>query len=306
MKVWSGNPVDWVAGDRPASVTIGVLDGVHRGHRSLLTRLDPALAKTVLTFDPHPVEVLRPGTHPRLLTTIEERIELLADCGVEQVGILDLAYIRELDPRRFVEDILVGRVAMAHIVSGPDFRFGHDRTGDTALLVEIGPTLGFTAEQIELVADDRGVVSSSRIRQMVEESQVEEAAMALESMFRVTGVVIHGDRRGTQLGFPTANVEPPSRKVIPGTGVYAGRARVDGRTHTAAINVGVRPTFGEGRLLIEAHLLDFEDDIYDEAIVIEFSSFIRPEARFDDAAGLVAQMRDDVEQTRALIPPSAG
>jgi riboflavin kinase / FMN adenylyltransferase len=301
MRVWTGPPQHWPESEGSSAVTIGVLDGVHLGHRSLIERLDPSHLGTVLTFDPHPIEVLRPGTHPRLITTIEERLDLLQGIGIDQAGVLDLDDIRELDPRRFVEEVLVGKVRVAHLITGPDFRFGKDRAGDTDLLAALAPEHGYRYQEIPLMGDGGGVFSSSRIRGLIEEGRPAEAAVALGSRFRVSGEVIRGDRRGSRLGFPTANLAPPERKVVPAAGVYAGYAGVGEARHHAAINVGVRPTFGGGPFLIEAHLLDFDADIYGEEISVELAHFLRPEARFEVVEELVAQMEVDVDQTRALL-----
>ena len=306
MRIWRGHPTVWPAVPGPVAVTIGVLDGVHIGHRSLIRRLDPSLVRTVLTFEPHPVEVLIPGTHPRLLTTLSERVELLAGVGVEQVGVLDLADIRELDPTRFVQEVLVERMGVGQVVAGTDFRFGRNRAGDTTLLTEMGRRYGFVVDLAPLVAGGDEVISSSRIRALVEEGRPAEAAAALGSLFRMTGEVIRGDRRGREIGFPTANMEPPARKALPATGVYAGHATVQGERFTAAINVGVRPTFGGGRLLVESHILDFDRDIYGEEVVVELAQYLRPELRFDRVEDLVDRMTRDVEQTRSSIVGSVG
>jgi riboflavin kinase/FMN adenylyltransferase len=300
MIVWRGHPDDWPGSEAPTSVTIGVFDGVHLGHRSLLARLDRSNTPTVLTFDPHPVEVLAPGTHPRLLTTIDERLELLASLGVEKVGVLDLNDIRYLDPEEFVTEILVGHMRAAQVVVGEDYRFGRDRSGDVALLRELGERHGFEVVAAPLLHTGEAVVSSTRIRNLIAEGRPEEAAACLGSRFRITGRVIHGDKRGRELGFPTANVEPPARKVIPADGVYAGWAVVDGEGLPAAINVGVRPTFGEGARLIEAYLLDFEADLYGRVIGVEFGWWLRPELRFDGIGELLEQMHADVDRTREL------
>ncbi len=300
MRVWDGHPNTWSSVTAPTAVTVGVLDGVHLGHRSLIARLDPGLVRTVLTFEPHPIEVLVPGTHPRLLTTIDERIDLLGEAGVEQVGVLDLADIRELEAPRFVEDVLVERLGVAQLAAGTDFRFGVNRTGDIDLLVEMGRTHGFVVEGVPLMVHDDRVISSSRIRELIEEGRPEEAARALGYQFRVTGTVIHGDGRGKEIGFPTANLEPPARKVLPAIGVYAGYATVEGHRHQAAINIGVRPTFGGGALMVEAHLLDFAGDLYDEQIMVELGRYLRPELHFDSVEELVDQMGRDVEETRTL------
>jgi riboflavin kinase / FMN adenylyltransferase len=302
MRVSTGNPGAWPDATEGAAVTVGVFDGVHLGHRSLIGLLDGEDRRTVLTFDPHPVEVLRPGTHPRLLTTIEERLRLLEGLGLDHVGVLDLSDIKEMQPLRFVEDVLVVKAGMRRLVSGADFRFGKDRVGDVALLESHGDRLGFVVEVAPFVEDSGGVVSSSRIREMIEHGRPDAAADAMGSSFQVTGAVVRGDRRGRDLGFPTANLEPPSRKVTPGIGVYAGRADVKGDSFLAAINVGVRPTFGTGQLVVEAYLLDFDHDIYGETISVFLDRFLRPEVAFGDVADLVDQMGRDVAEVRSLNP----
>lgn len=306
MRTWSGHPTVWPPVPGPVAATIGVLDGVHLGHRSLIRRLDPTLVRTVLTFDPHPVEVLIPGTHPRLLTTISERVGLLAGVGVEQVGVLDLADIRDLDPTRFVEEVLVERMGVGQLVAGADFRFGKNRGGDTDLLTELGRRHGFVVDIAPTVTENDQVISSSRIRSLIEEGRPADAAAALGSLFRVTGQVISGDKRGRAIGFPTANMEPPARKVLPAGGVYAGHVTALGERFIAAINIGVRPTFGGGRLLIESHLLDFDRDLYGEEIVVELAQYLRPELHFDRVEDLVDRMAQDVEDTRSLLPGPIG
>ena len=301
MKVLDGPWSGWDVGRRPTSATIGVLDGVHRGHRELLARLDPTMNRTVLTFDPHPVEVLRPGTPPRLLTTIEERVALLGDAGIETAGVLDLNEIKDLEAVDFVRGVLVAGLGIGHLVVGEDFRFGRDRTGDVGLLARLGAELGFRVETIALVARDGAPVSSSRIRALVEMGEVATAADLLGSWFQVENEVVHGDERGRELGFPTANLRPPERKVVPATGVYSCFAIVDGMRHDAAVNVGVRPTFGGGELLIEAHILDFAGDIYGNTLTLEFVDYTRPELAFSGADELVARMGEDVARTRNVL-----
>jgi riboflavin kinase / FMN adenylyltransferase len=301
MRVLDGPWTGWEVAHRPTSATIGVLDGVHRGHRELLARLDPGMNRTVLTFDPHPVEVLRPGTPPRLLTTIEERVALLDDIGIETVGVLDLSEIKDLDAGDFVRDVLVAGLGIGHLVVGEDFRFGRNRTGDVDLLIRLGAELGFRVETISLVALDGEPVSSSRIRVMVETGDVATAGDLLGSWFQIENEVVHGDERGRVLGFPTANLRPPLRKVVPATGVYSCFAIVDGLRHDAAVNVGVRPTFGGGELLIEAHILDFAGDLYGRRLELEFVGYTRPELAFADAEELVARMGEDVAETREVL-----
>lgn len=293
-----------------ASVVIGVLDGVHRGHRSLIERANDGGELTVLTFDPHPIEVLRPGADPRLITTIDERCDLLASLGVDNVGVLDLGQIRDQEPERFVEDILVGKASVRRLVVGSDFRFGRDRSGDVGLLRELGERHGYVVEIAPMVhmgsgADGRPI-SSSHIRALIESGDVSEASNLLASRFRVTNEVVHGDKRGREIGFPTANLRPPDRKVIPANGVYACVAVLDGHRHEAAVNVGVRPTFGGGERLVEAYLLDFDEEIYGRPLTIEFVGRLRPELAFDDVDELVSQMHRDVAEARKILDEVAG
>ena len=301
MRVLEGSWRGWAPVGKPASLTIGVLDGVHKGHRVLLARLREDMIPTVLTFEPHPVEVLRPGTNPRLITSIEERIEIFGSLGVEQVGILDLREIKGLAPESFAAEILVETLAVGHLVVGVDFRFGRGRAGDVPLLQEMGKRLGFEVETIDLVEDGEGKVSSSRIRALIEAGRVEEAAAVMGRRYRMTGNVIEGDKRGHALGFPTANLQPQERKVTPGTGVYAGFALVGGEVHKAAINVGVRPTFGEGELLVEAYLLDFEGNLYGRSLAVEFVRYLRPELEFGSVTELTDRMKNDVEEARRVL-----
>lgn len=297
----------WSDWDRlgASSVTIGVFDGVHRGHRALISRLNPDLRTTVLTFDPHPVEVLLPGTPPRLITTLEERYRILDAIGLDQVGVLDLSEIKGLSPEEFVASVLVDRLDMRHLVLGPDFRFGKDRTGDVDLLAELGGQHGFELEVLPLVSDDEGPISSSRIRAMIEGGEVARAAEHLTSRFTVTGPVIHGDKRGASIGYPTANLVPPPRKVLPAMGVYAAFAHIGGVTERAAVNIGRRPTFGGGDVLIEAYIMDFDEEIYGELLTVELVQYLREELDFDRVADLVEQMGEDVAVSAKLLESTA-
>lgn len=297
----NGHWSDWQPQEEATSVTIGVLDGVHRGHQALIGALDPNMTRTVMTFDPHPLEVLRPGSHPRLISTIDERIALLATHGVEQVAILDLAEVKDLAPEVFVDEVLVGALAIGELVVGEDFRFGKDRAGDIHLLRARGAERGFQVDVIELVEDAQGAVSSSRIRSMIESGQLAQAAEALGSRYAITAPVVEGDARGRQIGYPTANLVPPDRKVIPADGIYAALVMVDGQAHQAAVNVGVRPTFGGGKRLIEAYILDFEGDLYGREITVEFVDYVRPELTFDEVDDLVETMARDVARTREIL-----
>lgn len=304
MKLWMQSWKRWKS-PAASSVTVGVFDGVHRGHRALISRLDERLLKTVLTFDPHPVEVLAPGTSPRLITTIEERAELLRNTGVDQVGVLDLNEIKQLAAEEFVIEVLIERLGMRHLVLGPDFRFGRDRTGDVTLLREMGSRNDFEVQLVDLVCDEQGPVSSSRIRRMIEEGDVSGAARHLTTRFNLSGPVIHGDKRGAVIGYPTANLAPPPRKVMPRDGVYAAFAHVGGVVKDAAVNVGLRPTFGGGERLVEAHILDFDREIYGEEITVEFVEYLREELDFSRVDDLVEQMGEDVAESVRVLESTA-
>lgn len=301
MIVHQGPLAGWKEQPAPYAVTIGVFDGVHLGHRLILDRLRASgLPTAVLTFDPHPAEVLSPGTDPRLITTIAERIELFEQIGVDTVGVLDLSEIRRYEPDRFVEEVLIGRLGIARLVIGSDFHFGRDRSGDTAYLIAAGERLGFDVEVVDLLGRD-GVVTSTRIRELIEAGRVSAATELLGSRFRLSNEVVHGEERGRDLGFPTANLRPPVCKVIPGHGIYAAFACIGAECIPAAVNVGVRPTFDGSELLIEAHILDFERDLYGSSLTLEFVDRLRPELRFEDVDALIRQMADDVADVRRIL-----
>jgi riboflavin kinase/FMN adenylyltransferase len=283
---------------------VGVFDGVHLGHRAILKRLQArSLPTVVLTFEPHPAEVLSPGTHPRLITTIDERIDLLQGVGIDAAAVVDLAEIRHLGPEEFVETVLLSKLGARHVVVGSDFQFGRDRAGDCEFLLDSGRRHGFDVDVVDLV-EAEGVVSSTRIRRLIEVGDVAGAARLLGSRFRISGTVIPGDRRGKDLGFPTANLKPPQRKVIPGNGIYAAWAQVGGRDLAAAVNIGTRPTFGRSDLLIEAHLLDFDDDVYGEVLTLELVERLRSEIEFSGVDELVRAIAKDVEQVRQMLQSS--
>lgn len=300
---------------RPASgtvVTIGAYDGVHLGHRALLARVRAmadqlGAAAAVVTFDRHPATVVRPQSAPRLLTDLDQKLELLARTG------LDYAYVVRFDEARaaesaeeFVADVLVGCLAARAVVVGHDFHFGRGRRGDVPLLQHMGAELGFDVLGIALVDDGRGAeaVSSTRIRRLLAAGDAAAAAELLGRPHEVRGVVVEGDRRGRQLGYPTANVVVPADILLPADGIYAGwYRRPDGAAHPAAISLGRRPTFYDDAPVpvLEAHLLDFDGQLYGERAGVCFVSRLRGEERFESVPALVAQMDADVEAARTAL-----
>jgi riboflavin kinase / FMN adenylyltransferase len=275
---------------RPRRVAVGEFDGVHLGHRAVISGSD-----TVLTFEPHPVSVVHPEAGPKLLTSLEAKIELISQLGVQELVVIpfDECFAAQ-SPSEFIDQVLVGELCATDVSVGENFRFGHRAAGDTDMLAA---EPRFRTRVVRLVEVDGEVVSSSHIRGLVSAGDVEHAARFLGAPFQMRGEVVHGDQRGRLLGFPTANIVPSEELVCPGHGVYAARA--DGSC--AAVNVGVRPTFGTGRaVLVEAYLLDRDEDLYGRILRIDFISRLRGERRFDSVEELVAQMRLDVEQTREL------
>jgi riboflavin kinase/FMN adenylyltransferase len=280
---------------RPRRVALGTFDGVHRGHREVIRGAD-----TVLTFDPHPLSVIAPPRAPLLLTTLERKAELVAGLGVEELVVVPFdAAFAALTADQFVERVLVDRLGTTHVTVGENFRFGHGAEGDAARLQADGR---FETRVAPLLEVDAEVVSSSHIRGLVLGGAVEYADELLGAPFTITREVVHGDKRGRDLGFPTANLLPADGYVTPGHGVYACRATTaSGDTYAAATNVGVRPMFVTGRgELIEAFLLDFDADIYGQPLRLEFLKRLRGEKRFESIEALIEQMARDVDEARAI------
>jgi riboflavin kinase/FMN adenylyltransferase len=275
---------------RPRRVAVGEFDGVHLGHREVIDGSD-----TVLTFEPHPLQVVRPEAAPKLLMSLEAKADRVADLGVQELVVIPFDHgFAEQTPHEFIDRVLVEKLQATRVSVGDNFRFGHRATGDAAMLRADGR---FETRVVPLVEVDGEIVSSSHIRGLVLAGEVEQAARFLGAPFALRGEVVAGDRRGRELGFPTANIVPDEALVCPGHGVYAARA--DGVC--AAVNVGVRPTFGTGRaVLVEAYLLDTDDDLYGQVMRIEFLQRLRGERRFDSVVALVEQMHDDVARTRAI------
>jgi riboflavin kinase / FMN adenylyltransferase len=287
---------------RPRRVALGEFDGVHLGHREVIRGAD-----TVLTFEPHPRAVVAPHAAPKILTPLARKAELVAGLGVEELVVVafDEAFARRR-AEDFVDDVLVGAVGARSVSVGENFRFGHKAAGDASLLAADRRFETRVAPLVEVAGE---VVSSSHIRGLIAVGDVAQAARLLADPFQLRGEVVAGDRRGRTLGFPTANLVPDDAYVYPGHGVYATRAGVPGRgTWPAAVSIGVRPTFESGRgVLVEAHLLDFDDDLYGAELRLDFVARLRGERKFDSVDALVAQMGLDVEDAReaaATVPRS--
>ncbi len=278
----------WEVQPRPRRVAVGEFDGVHLGHREVIRGSD-----TVLSFEPHPLQVVRPEAAPKLLTSFDARAQLIASLGVEELVVIPFDdHFAHQSPQEFIDHILVERLQATHVSVGENFRFGHRATGDTEML---GADPRFETRVVSLVEVDGEVVSSSHIRALVTAGDVEEATRMLGAPFQLRGEVVTGDQRGRTLGFPTANIVPDEALICPGHGVYAAHADGD----LAAVNVGVRPTFGTGRgVLVEAYLLDRDVDLYGRPLQVDFLARLRGERRFDSVEALVEQMHEDVRETR--------
>jgi len=291
---------------RPSAVALGVFDGVHVGHRAILgaavahARATGASA-LVCTFEPNPLEVLQPDRAPQAITTLEERLDLIAGCGVD--GTVVLTFTREvaaIEPEAFVKDVLVERLAARQVVVGFNHRFGRGARGDAALLRDLGGRLGFSVDVIEPLSVDGVPVSSTAIRAALGRGDLASAERMLGRPYTLPGKVVPGAGRGRTLGFPTANVAP-DRPVLLAPGVYACGAEVAGQAHRAVVNIGVRPTFGGDTLAVEAYLLDFAGDLYGQTIRLTFTSRIREERRFPSVDALRAQIADDVDTARKRL-----
>jgi len=288
-------------------VTIGMYDGVHRGHQQIITAAvrrgqELSLPSVVVSFDPHPSEVVRPGSHPPILTAPARKAELIDQLGVDALCVLPFTLeFSRLAPDEFVHTVLVERLHTAAVVVGENFRFGHKAAGDVTVLADLGRRFGFTAEGVSLLGDEDVTLSSTYVRACVAAGDVDRAARALGRPHRIDGVVVRGDRRGRELGYPTANVEPPAYTAVPADGVYAGRLVRSGGSLVAALSVGTNPTFSGVERRVEAYVLDFDADLYGEHVGVEFVHRLRPMVRFDGVDDLLAEMGRDVERTRELL-----
>lgn len=297
---------------QPCAVTIGAYDGVHTGHRLVIDRVrrvaaEQGLASAVVTFDQHPAAVVRPESAPKLLTDLDQKLELLAETGVDYVLLVHFDRERAEEPAEdFVREVLVACLDAKAVVVGHDFHFGNKRLGSVALLQDMGAELGFDVTGLRLFSGGLGrdPISSTRIRGLLADGAVGEAASLLGRPHQVRGTVAHGDKRGRELGYPTANVSLPENMALPADGVYAGwYTRPDGIRRPAAISIGRRPTFYReaGLSLLEVHLLDFDDDLYGETARVDFVAHLRSQARFESAQALIDQMGRDVATTRQVL-----
>lgn len=303
MKIVS---LDEAAG-APVIVALGFFDGVHVGHQRLVaTTIERARALGVeaalLTFKHHPMQVVRPESAPLALTTFDEKIAVLATTGLDATicCAFDAAF-SQLSPEAFVNDVVVARLGAVGVVAGPNYRFGAGGRGDVPLLESLGAKAGVGVDIVAPVELDGGLVSSTRIRTCVAEGAVEEAARLLGRPYFAYGRVVHGDKRGRTIGFPTANLEVGEGKLLPADGVYAVRVRIGDAWHDGVANLGVRPTFGERRRVLEAHLFGVDADLYGREAEIAFARRIREERRFDDVRALIAQIDRDVEAAREML-----
>lgn len=311
-------PGDVPSSERGCAVTIGAYDGVHLGHRAVITKVrkmaaELGLPTTVVTFDRHPAMVVRPSSAPRLLCDLDQKLELLEGTGVERTVVIRFDADRAHESAvSFVNEVLVDALNTKLVVVGADFHFGSERVGNVALLQELGGSLGFNVIGMDLVDEtgdpshpsDRVRVSSTAIRRCLAAGDLATANRWLDRPHEVRGIVAHGDERGRTLGFPTANVSVPGEILLPADGIYAGYLeRADGSVHDAAMSLGRRPTFYHQThaSLLECHLLDFSGDLYDERVKVRFIKRLRGERRFDSESALITQMQADVAATRVAL-----
>lgn len=288
---------------RPGAVALGAFDGIHLGHRAILGRAvtlarERGLEALACTFEPHPLEVLQPDRAPRPITTLADRLELIAETGIDTAVVVAFTRaIAALEPEAFVRDALAGTLRAREIVVGFNHRFGRGARGDARLLETLGPSLGFRTHVVAPLEVDGVPVSSSEIRAALGRGDLERAARLLGRPYALGGEVVHGAGRGRTLGFPTANVRMDLRLPL-APGVYACRARVGPAEYRAVVNAGVRPTFGETELAVEAHLLDFSGDLYGQRIHLTFRRRLREERRFPSVEALREQIAADVAAAR--------
>jgi riboflavin kinase/FMN adenylyltransferase len=296
---------------RPRALALGTFDGVHAGHRAVIGRamslaVERGLTSAVVTFDRHPLAVVDPSRAPRLLTSTEEKVRLMREMGPDELVLLPFdERLAALSPAAFCADLLAGALQARLVVVGENFNFGAGGAGDAAQLRACGAAHGFDVVVCGLVTEHGTAISSTRIRRLLHDGELEEVRDILGRPPSAAGVVVHGDKRGRTLGVPTANVDVEAGTIFPGRGVYAARVFVAGAWYRAAVNIGHNPTFQSRdepttHVTVEAFLLGFEGDIYDEEIRLDFLHKIRDERRFDAVGELVAQMRGDIAAAGSL------
>lgn len=300
-----------IAPGRPSAVTIGVFDGVHRGHQHLVAGLierarDEDLAAVALTFNPHPRTVIRPGLGITYLTSLEERVELLQSLGLDAVGVLAFtSELAQLSPRDFLA-LLVEELQMRLLMVGPDFALGRNRAGTISVMRQVGQELGFVVEVAPLLAEDDEKVGSSSIRNALSNGDIALVNRLLGRPFSLRGPVVTGDQRGRTLGFPTANIAIGLDRALPAYGVYVTRAFVRENTYESCTSIGIRPTFDvEPRPTVETFIIDFDEDIYGQEMRIDLLERLRGEQKFESVEDLIAQMHKDIENTRAFFRAEA-
>ncbi len=300
----SGLPLD----NRPAVVTVGTFDGVHLGHWSVLREIgDRARAcngrSVLVTFDPHPLRIVRPEVAPPLLTTLEEKKAVLAESPLDYVVVVSFTpELSRYSPRRFVTEFLLGRVGMSQLVIGYDHGFGRGRSGDAGTLRTIADEFGFGLDVVRAVNAGAAAISSTSIRRALQEGRLTDANRGLGRPYPLTGLVVRGEGRGRTLGFPTANIHVAGEgKLVPAAGIYACRVTTGGQRFMGALHIGPRPTFPGSVPTVEVFLLDFAGDLYGSRIHLELIARLRPVAAFDSVAALREEMAHDVERTRELL-----
>lgn len=291
---------------RPTVLTIGSFDGIHRGHQYLIHCIvarahEIGAASALVTLHPHPKIVLRPESNLQYLSTIEERLDLLAPLGLDYAVVFPFSLeTSQIRARDFVQ-MLIDNLRMKEIICGPDFALGYKREGNIEFLRELGKEKGFAVSVAEPQKLDSMVLSSTRARELIAQGEIDEATRLLGRFPSVRGRVVKGDQRGRALGFPTANLAIADRRLIPADGVYAARVRINGDWLGGAASIGVRPTFGNGQRLVEVFVLDFDGDLYDHVIEVQFVKRLRGQERFANVNDLIAQMKKDVEETRKVL-----
>ena len=302
MRILEGDYRTWEPLDRATAVTIGVYDGVHLGHQYVLQSLRATgLPVVVVTFRNHPASVVAPGTAPRLLTTIGQRLEKLADLGVYATGVIDFdKEFRQLPAEEFVEGLLVATLRAERVAVGHGFRFGYRQLGDVTLLRMLGAHHGYEVEDVDIL--EEGVpVRSTVIRALLTEGHAVAAQRLLGRPYRLVGTVVPGDQRGGTIGFPTANLAISDGTVVPGSGVYAAWIQINGVTHSGVVNIGRRPTFGGTEHVVEAHVLDYAGDLYGQEIALDFVRRSRSERKFSGVDELAEAIRNDVSAARRIL-----